>query len=118
MAQVNVTIIGLQPLGLSFGLAIKRLMKAPNAQHTFTITGSDEENDRIKAAHTMGAVDLAVRDPADSVEKADLVIMTSPYALTKDLFSVVGPTLKPGAVVADLSPLKLPSIAWARDYFR
>ncbi len=87
MAQVNVTIIGLQQLGLSFGLAIKRLMKAPNAQHTFTITGSDEENDRIKAARTLGAIDQETRDPADSVAKADLVIMTSPYALTQRLFS-------------------------------
>jgi len=118
MAQVNVTIIGLQQLGLSFGLAIKRLMKAPNAQHTFTITGSDEESDTIKAARTLGAIDQETRDPADSVEKADLVFVTAPYALTKDLFSVVGPALKPGAVVADLSPLKLPSITWARDYFR
>lgn len=118
MAQVNVTIIGLQQLGLSLGLALKRLSRVPNAQHTFTITGSDEEVDTLKTARTMGAIDLDLRDPADSVAKADLVFMTSPYALTKDLFSVVGPALKPGAVVADFSPLKLPSIAWARDYFR
>ncbi len=118
MARVNVTIIGLQRLGASFGLALKRLMKMPGNQHEFIITGSDEDHTAMKTARQMGAVDQELRALDAAVEKADLVFIASPYGMTKDVFSVIGPALKPGAVVMDTSPLKLPAIAWAKQYFR
>src|SRR5258706_2226901 len=118
MARVNVTLIGLQRMGASLGMALKRHSKGPDAQHEFVITGSDENRDMMKAASAMGAIDQEIRDPGNAVEKADIVIVSMPYSMVKDIFSIIGPVLKPGAVVIDLSPLKLPSIAWARQYFR
>lgn len=118
MAKVNVTIIGLQRLGTSFGLALKRLMQTSGNKHEFVITGSDEEASTMKTAHQMGAVDQAIRDLISAVEKADLVYIAAPYGLTADIFEVIGPALKPGAVVMDTSPLKLASIDWAKKHFR
>ncbi|MCC7449983.1 MAG: prephenate dehydrogenase [Anaerolineae bacterium] len=118
MARVNVTIIGLQRLGTSFGLALKRLMKTPGNQHEFIIAGNDEDSGAMKAARQMGAIDQDVRALESAVEKADLVLMASPYDVTKEIFSVIGPVLKPGAVVMDTSPLKLPAIDWAKRVFR
>jgi prephenate dehydrogenase len=49
---------------------------------------------------------------------ADLVLLAAPYGMVGDLLSTIGPSLKPGAVVMDISPLKLPSIKWAKAHFR
>jgi prephenate dehydrogenase len=118
MARVNVTIVGLQRLGASFGLALKRLAKNPDIKHEFIITGSDEEVSFLKAAQKMGAIDHEVRALESAVEKADLVFLAAPYGIAADVFSVIGPALKPGAVVMDASPLKLVSIDWAKKHFR
>jgi prephenate dehydrogenase len=118
MARVNLTIIGLQRLGASFGLALKRQMKAPDAQHEFVITGSDEDQAAMDEALKLGAIDKKVRDLASAVEQADLVILASRHGLTEDIFRAIGPSLKPGAVVMDTSPLKLAAIGWAKKHFR
>jgi prephenate dehydrogenase len=118
MAQVNLTIIGLQRLGTSFGLAVQRLKENPDIKHEFIITGSDEDRDILQEAHKKGAIDQEVRDLESAVEKADLVFLASPYGIAADVFSMIGPALKPGAVVMDTSPVKLASIAWADKHFR
>jgi prephenate dehydrogenase len=118
MAKVNVTIIGLQRLGASFGLALKRAMQSPGMKHEFVITGSDQDFDSMKSAVKLGAIDREVRDPETAVEMADLVFVTAPYGIVGDLLRAIGPVLKPGAVVMDTSPLKLPSIQWAKAHFR
>ncbi len=118
MARVNVTIIGLQRLGASFGLALKRLAKSTDIKHEFVITGSDEESSVLKTAQKMGAIDQDIRNLESAVEKADLVFLAAPYGITADVFSIIGPALKPGAVVMDTSPLKLVSITWANKHFR
>jgi len=118
MAQINITILGLQRIGASLGLALKAYMKSSGAQHQFTIVGSDEDRETMKTARTMGAIDQEVRDPAQAVEKAQIVLSTLPYHLTKDLFEAIGPELQPGTVVFDFSPLKEMPIKWSNQYFR
>jgi len=118
MARVNVTIIGLQRLGASLGLALKRLMKEPGQKHEFVIVGNDEKPSAMDAALKLGAIDQKVRDLETAVENADLVFITAPYSLASDIFSIIGPAIKAGAVVMDMSPLKLAAIDWAKKYFR
>jgi len=117
MAQVNVTLIGLDRLTVSFGLAIRKLAQAPNARHQFTVTGSDENRTKLDKAKDFGAVDHAIRNMGSAVENADLIFISMPYSVMRDVFSGIGPVLKRGAVVVDLSLLKLPSIEWASQYF-
>lgn len=117
MAEIKVTIIGLNRLGTSFGLAIKGLSNTPKANHQFIITGSDQNRDVMKAAREMGAIDNEVRDPDDAVAQANVIILSAAYHEVKDVLEAIGSALKPGAVVLDLSPLKVPSIEWAQQAF-
>jgi prephenate dehydrogenase len=118
MAQVTVAIIGLQRLGASFGMAIRRLNDSPGIKHQFIVLGSDKNQDTLKTARSLGAIDQELRDLESVVQKADVVFVASPYSLVEDIFSVIGSALKPGAVVIDASPLKQPSISWAKKHFR
>lgn len=115
MADVNVTILGLERLGTSFGLALKRYMTNKEAHHTFTITGSDARGYNSKTAKEAGAIDKVENNPAKAVKGAHIVLMTAPYNQVEELYQIIGYDLMPGAVVLDTSPLKKPSIKWAAD---
>lgn len=117
MAQVNVAIIGLGKLGTSFGLALRALNK-PEARHQFRVTGHDRVSARQKAATKLEALDLEAGDYETAVQGADLVVLASPYRDAKEIMEIIGPVLKSGAVVMDASPLKRPSLDWARKFFR
>lgn len=116
--QVNVTIIGLDRVGTSFGMALKRQNKVSGAPHQFAIVGSDSDSTSMKTARKLEAIDQEERHARTAVAKADLVFVSAPFGSVQDLFSEIGPELKPGAVVMDVSPLKLPSIQWANEYFK
>ncbi|MHB8747937.1 MAG: NAD(P)-binding domain-containing protein [Aggregatilineales bacterium] len=116
MATVNLAILGLGRLGASFGLALKRYAKTPGAKHQFVITGYDETYNVTQAARKAEAIDQEARNAGAAVAKADLVILAARYGLHDALYQAFGPDLKPGAVVLDLSPLKLRAIARAAEY--
>ncbi|MCC7209755.1 MAG: prephenate dehydrogenase/arogenate dehydrogenase family protein, partial [Anaerolineae bacterium] len=117
MADVNVTVIGLGRLGASFGMAVRALNGKPEHKHTFTVTGFDSSSTRLRAAKKNGAIDNEAPNPEDGVAEANLVFVAVPYAHTEDVLSIIGPALRPGAVVMDTSPLKSPSLAWAQKHF-
>lgn len=117
MADVNVAILGLARLGVSFGLALKRYMKRQDAAHTFTVTGYDERGYHGKKAREMGAVDSLARSADSAVSGAHIVLLTLPYHQVEQTYHLIGPRLAPGAVVLDASPLKQPSIGWAAQTF-
>jgi prephenate dehydrogenase len=66
----------------------------------------------------MNAFDRDVADLGQAVEGADLIFLAVPYDLTQEVLEIIGPAVKPGAVIMDTSPLKLPSIAWAAGSLR
>jgi prephenate dehydrogenase len=115
--QVNVTIVGLDRLSASFGLAIKRYERRPKTEHQFTITGSDAKPNLLKAAEQVGAVDRTERSIDKALRNADVVIMNAPFGQLEAIYANMGPELKPGTVVLDLALLKQPVIAWAERYF-
>jgi prephenate dehydrogenase len=115
--HVNVAIVGLDRLGVSLGLALKRYQSQPRAEHSFTIIGSDPKGEAMKTAEKLGAVDNFHRTLSKATDNADLLIVNVPYGSTEDLYARLGPDLKRGAVVLDLSPLKQPVIGWANEYF-
>ncbi len=115
MADVNVTILGLERAGASFGLALKRYMAQKEASHRFTIVGHDRRSFNVKEAKRLGAIDSSASNPADAVANAHIVLLAAHYNQTPDLYQTIGPALKPGAVVLDASPLKEPSIGWAAE---
>ncbi len=118
MANVELSLVGLDRRTVSFALAVKRYAATPGARHTFTITGYDEDPFAVSTAEKLEAIDRVARDAAPAVENADLVMVAMPYHTVKLIFELIGTACKTGAVVVDFSPLKLPSIDWAEQYFR
>ena len=114
MADVTLAILGLERLGTSFGLALKRYMATKDARHNFTILGFDQRGYNGKKAKQLGAVDNVVRGELDAVQNAHVILLAMPYYQVKDIYEIIGPRLKPGTVVLDSSPLKMPSIGWAK----
>jgi prephenate dehydrogenase len=115
--HVNVSIIGLNRLSTSLALALKRYQAQPKAQHTFTITGSDERDPSMKAAQKLGALDRSERKPLKAADNADLIVMNAPPGQLEELYARLGPGLKHGAVVLDMTILKEPAVAWAERHF-
>ncbi|MBN1680873.1 MAG: prephenate dehydrogenase/arogenate dehydrogenase family protein [Anaerolineae bacterium] len=115
--HVNVTIIGLDRLGASFGLALKRYQEQPGAQHTFTIIGSDPKTQPMKTAQKIGAIDNFHRQVNKAIDGASLIICNVPYGMLERQYAGFGPSLRPGTVVLDTSPLKAPVIELAKRYF-
>jgi len=115
--HVHVSIVGLDRISTSFALALKRYQSQPKAQHSFTIIGSDSSGQAMKAAHKLGAIDNFDRKLLKATENADLIVIRSSAAEQEDIYTRLGPALKPGAVVLDMGDLKEPAIAWARQHF-
>ncbi len=71
----------------------------------------------MKTAQKLGAIDDFHRDKVKATESASVIVTHLPYGETEGLFARIGPALKPGAVVLDLSPLKQPALKWASEFF-
>lgn len=115
--HVNVSIVGLDRISLSCALALKRYQKQPKAEHSFTIIGSDLRGHVMKAAQEAGALDNFDRKLRKATENADLILVNAPPNQLEDIYTRLGPELKPGAVVLDMTPLKETAIALARAHF-
>lgn len=116
MKTISVTIIGLGRLGTSVGLALKRYNGQANAQHHFEITGVETRSDMLKDAETAGAIDKGVRNLHDAASNRDIIVLAQPYAEVRQSYQAIGASARPGTVVLDASPLKLPSLEWAKQY--
>ncbi|PJF35903.1 MAG: hypothetical protein CUN49_08150 [Candidatus Thermofonsia Clade 1 bacterium] len=116
MANVKVTILGMNRLGASFGLAIRALNNKPDHKHTFTVTGCDRRAERVRKAAAIGALDAQQLDFEAAVREADIVLLCVPYSETEAVLKLIGGALKAGAVVLDSAPLKVPSLSWAERY--
>ena len=115
--NVNVAIVGLNRISASLGLALRGINDRDNMDVIFTVVGRDEDNDTMKTAQKMGAIDNFNRSLKAVVEDADIVLLDVPMGDQEDVFEELGKGLKPGAVVVDLSPMKQPGVALAKKYF-
>jgi prephenate dehydrogenase len=113
MANVSVGILGLGRLGASVGLALKRHNRQ-GGQHKFTISGYDASASSVKAAKKLSAVDQVGSQPEQMARDRDIVFMALPYAEVQTAYELIAPSLRPGAVIVDMSSLKQPSLDWAR----
>ena len=110
MAKGQITIIGLDAIGVSLTLAIKR------ARPAAFIVGVDDDPRRLQAALKFGQLNrtepLAVAGGRD----ADLVVINVPPSQLRATFQQIGPSLRDGAVVLDLSPIKAQVLTWAAEF--
>jgi prephenate dehydrogenase len=115
MAELTVAILGLGRLGASVGLALRRYNQRPNPTNHFTMVGHDRLGSAERTAKERGAVDRTETSARAAVRDCDLVILATPYAETRDTLREIGADLRENAVLLDLSPLKLPVLAWAAE---
>jgi prephenate dehydrogenase len=116
MAAITLSIIGLHRLGASFGLAVKRYMQAPGAEHKVTVIGSDESSEIRAAAKKLNVFDVEARSLDAAIRDADLIVMAIPYSKYDEYYEAIGPELKAGAVIIDFSPHKRAAIQRANKY--
>lgn len=113
---ISVGIIGLGRVGMSVGLALKRYNARKDARQQFTITGYAADNSEVQTAKTLNAVDHPVRNITAAASDKDIVVLTLPYREVQSAYQLIGGDLRAGAVLIDMSPLKLPSQEWAAKH--
>lgn len=115
--SVKVALVGLNRMTGSLGMALRGISERPNTNIEFTVLGRDEDNEAMKSAHKIGAIDNFNKALQTVVEDADIVFVNVPMSQLDEVYSRMGDMLKSGAVVVDLSPLKQPSVKLADKYF-
>ena len=116
MGKINVAIIGLGRLGASVGLALKRYNKRSDAKHDFDVLGVEDRASVAKDAEKIGAVNKSVRNLYDGVRNRDIIVLALPYADVRRTYQAIGKDIRAGGVVLDMSPVKLPSLGWAKEF--
>jgi prephenate dehydrogenase len=106
---IQITIIGLGQIGTSIGLCL-----AGNKE--FVRVGHDLELKISRQAQKLGALDRADYNLPNSVQNADLVILSIPADQVRETIEFITQDLRPGAVVMDTAPAKVMTAGWARQY--
>jgi len=106
---IRLTIIGLDLIGTSIGLALK------DNPHEIVRIGNDPDPQKEQKALKMGALDEAIHNLHAATENADIIILALPVDEVRSTLSEMAPDLKPGAVVLDTSPLKITVTHWYKD---
>ena len=114
-ATLSVGILGLNRVGTSIGLALRRYM-ADGGRYSFDIVGYDRSADAAKGAVKAEAIDRSEGKPFQVVADKDIVIMALSYDEVRDAYQSIATDLKEGVVILDVSPLKQPSFEWAKTY--
>lgn len=103
----QITIIGTGQIGASVGLAL-----AAHGDKLKRI-GHDRELAIARRAEKMGALDRVAINLPQSVENADIVLLSIPLDQIKDTLAIIARDLKEGAVVIDTAPVKEIVAQWA-----
>ncbi|MGE5548323.1 MAG: prephenate/arogenate dehydrogenase family protein [Solirubrobacterales bacterium] len=97
----TVCLVGIGLINSSLARAVR---KHGLARRLVTLDVSDTAR---ATALELGVVDAASADPAETVAGADLVVIGTPVGAIEAVASVIGPHLKPGAIVTDVGSVKL-----------
>ncbi len=118
MATVTVAILGMGRLGASVALALKRYNERKDAQHSFEVTLAEMQAGIREDATKIGLGKQIERDLFSAARGKDIVVLALPYAETQSAYKEIGPELRPGTVLLDAAPLKLPSLEWAKKHLK
>ena len=103
---LNISIIGLDLLGSSLGLALGTLDQEALPTGRPVITGWDKDKRTLQDARGRLVIDREARDLADAVREADVVFVSVPPTELAETLSALAPHLKHGTVVSDVSSTK------------
>ena len=101
MKTQTITIIGLDRVGASIGLALK------NSSLGVTVIGHDSDAAKGKIAkETVRAIDKAEWNLINAAHKADILVITTPTPELESILQVIGSEIQPHTLVLDFSNLK------------
>jgi len=109
MAKGQISIVGLDSIGVSLVLAIKQ------SQPDAFIVGIDADPRRLRDAMKPGKLDRNDASLVTGCRDASLIILNVPPSQLRDAFQQIGPVLRDNAVIVDLSPVKAEVIGWANE---
>lgn len=115
--DVQVGVVGMTRMSASFGYALRDFSSRANAPVIFTVMAHDDEQEKLKQAQSIGAIDSFSKDLRGAVERAAVVLLDVPMGEQAAIIKDMARYLKPGAVVIDLSPLKGPGVKLAKEHF-
>lgn len=96
----KITIIGMGLIGSSLAHCIKRANLAKK------VTAADTSEEVCDKVRELGLADVATTDVAKSVIGSDLVILSVPVGVIKDVAEQICPLMAPDAVLSDVSSVK------------
>ncbi len=96
----KVAIVGMGLIGSSVGMAIKKHGVARE------VIGVSRQQASLSQSLKNHAVDKTSHDVKRSVADADLIVLSTPVKTIIQLFSLIGPSLKRGAIVTDVGSTK------------
>jgi prephenate dehydrogenase len=114
--SLQITILGLNKIGASLGLALGTLDQEALPGGRPVITGWDRDRRAVSDARGRLMIDREGRDPADAVREADVVWVCVPAAEVVETFDLIAPHLKHGAIVADTGASKQHVLEQARRH--
>ena len=114
MPDVSVAILGLGRIGASVALALKRY-NARGGNNQFHVVGYDSRNNIAKHASKEKLTDEMANKLYHAVPGKAIVVMALPYADVRYAYEAIKDDLQSGAVIIDMSPLKIPSLEWAKQ---
>ncbi len=103
---MQITIIGLDTIGASLGLAFGTLEQDALPGGRPTITGWDDDKRVLKDARGRLMIDRAASDLADAVQNADVIFVSGSLPYLTTVFQQIQPHLKQGAIVSDVASVK------------
>lgn len=113
MKTQTITIIGLDRVGASIGLALK------NSSLQATVIGYDSDATKgTLAKETVQAIDQAEWNLVNAARKADILVINVPVADLESILQVIGGDLQSHTLVLDFSRLKRKGLDWAEQHLR
>jgi len=106
---IKITIIGMNPLGQSLALALKR----SRTKSELNIVGHDRKRDRMREAKQAQVAHHIDWNLLNAVEAASLVIINEPLHEIRETLELIAPELQTEAVVTDTCHDKTQIIQWA-----
>ncbi len=110
MNTQTITIIGLNKITASVGLALKK------SSLDVKIIGHDKDTLLGKAVKELGAIDKTEWNLLTAATKADILILNVPVVELEMILQAIGSDLQEHTVVIDLSRAKQAGLTWAEQY--
>ncbi|MFN3480021.1 MAG: prephenate dehydrogenase [Thermodesulfovibrionales bacterium] len=96
----KVSILGVGLIGASFALALRDKGLCKN------ITGYGRREENLKRARERGIIDNYSLDPGEASVESDLIILSTPVGVFRDIIDKIKEILKKGSLITDVGSVK------------